>query len=245
MTRLLNLHPEVFVSHESDVVWILYQLQQQAAFSCYPWDGPVGMNATLASCGDLLRQRPATWSVAELFQTILHRLMEHGSAIQKPFPGKGPLRWIGDKKPVQQCDPQLQAFVKSELPDARYLHIVRHPHAVVASMTLAAQTWGPVEYWRTSSFEQLLDRWAQHEEWVLSVKTDPSIDVHTVRFEDLCAAPAVQMQRILDFLELDVPGGLEDTVRAETRTHSLPEAGAIDCSAHPRVVAMMERYGYG
>ena len=246
LTRMLNFHPEVFVSHESDIVWILYQLRQRTPFVCYPWDGPIGMNATLRACADLLAPDGLSTvdSVAEAFHRCLDRLMTHGSAVQKAFPDKGPLRWIGDKKPVQQCDPQLHAFVRGELPHARFLHIIRHPHAVVSSMSLAAQTWGPVEYWRTLSFDQLLDRWATHEEWVLAMKGDARVETLTVRFEDVCETPVHQMRRIFDFLNLDFPRRLQHAVQTHTRPQSVPTAITINASTHPGVVAIMERYGY-
>src|SRR5947209_8001096 len=46
LVRLLNLHPEVFASHESDILWILFQARKEwpEKFECHPWDGPLGMN---------------------------------------------------------------------------------------------------------------------------------------------------------------------------------------------------------
>src|SRR5690242_3352977 len=108
LVRLLNLHPAVFVAHESDVIWILYQMANGLLFHCYPWDGPRGMEATLKQCADLLdceavTSRPMT-TIPELFNRILLRVMEQGSAVQQRYV-KGELGWIGDKKPVQHADP--------------------------------------------------------------------------------------------------------------------------------------------
>lgn len=64
LVRLLNVHPSVFVAHEADVVWILYQIAQGAPYQCYPWDGPVGMEATLKACADLLDREAATHRMA-------------------------------------------------------------------------------------------------------------------------------------------------------------------------------------
>src|SRR5690349_3517914 len=89
LVRLLNLHPAVFVAHESDVIWILYQMANGLLFHCYPWDGPRGMEATLKQCADLLdceavTSRPMT-TIPELFNRILLRVMEQGSAVQQLF----------------------------------------------------------------------------------------------------------------------------------------------------------------
>jgi hypothetical protein len=244
LTRLLNLHPDVFVSHESDVVWILYQLQRQVPYRCYPWDGPLGMTATLAACGELLNNPgAAAVSIEALFVKLLRHLMTQGSAVQLPYPKKRRLQWIGDKKPVQQCDPQLRAFIQCELPTTKFLHIVRHPHAVVSSMLTAAQTWGPVDYWRESSVEQLLERWTVHEEWVLQMKQDPRVDILSVRFEDLAAAPRDEMQRVLTFLDLPFQAAMADRVCAATRPPATAPP-AIDTSGQPRLDAIMRLYQY-
>src|SRR3954454_6758131 len=57
LVELLNFHPDVFVTPESDIVWILYQMRGgwPETFQCYPWDGPAGMNRTLEAAGTILK----------------------------------------------------------------------------------------------------------------------------------------------------------------------------------------------
>ena len=57
LVRLVNLPPNVFVTHESEIIWVLYQAAQGVPFTCYPWDGPMGMQATLKACADFLYAR--------------------------------------------------------------------------------------------------------------------------------------------------------------------------------------------
>src|SRR5262245_35628763 len=82
LVRLLNAHPSVFVAHEADVVWILYQMAQGLQRQCYAWDGPRGMEATVKACADLLDHELLQDRVAavipELFHRILMRVMEQG-----------------------------------------------------------------------------------------------------------------------------------------------------------------------
>lgn len=155
LVTLLNLHPRVFMTYESDVIWILYQARNgmPSQYRCYPWDGPLGMEATLKACHHTLLtslySSQGEKAIATTFFRIQEHLMQHGSAIQRPQP-KTNLAWIGDKKPVQHSDPELGAFLRRHFPEARYIHIVRHPKAVVASMAKAAGNWkrGIPEYWR-------------------------------------------------------------------------------------------------
>src|SRR6185369_13955900 len=89
LVRLLNLHSEVFVTHESDVVWIIYQLAKRLPFSCYPWDGPLGMEATLKVCSEIIQEQQdhpfAEGTVARLFDRIERQLMTRGSEVQQPY----------------------------------------------------------------------------------------------------------------------------------------------------------------
>jgi hypothetical protein len=56
LLRVLNLHPRVFVSHESDIAWILYQFHRGQPFRGHAWDSDRGMRLTLEIGGHLLRR---------------------------------------------------------------------------------------------------------------------------------------------------------------------------------------------
>jgi hypothetical protein len=240
LTRLINLHPRAFISHESDVIWILYQWLQRQRFACYPWDGPLGMASTVAACRHLLAGDPAARAVADLFVDIELHLMRTGSRVQHAQPYKRDVAVIGDKKPVQQADPAIQTFLQSHFPNARYLHIVRHPRAVVTSM-LKAQTWAMVAYWSRGSTTSLLERWAVHEEWVLAIKARHP--VLTVRFEDLTASPATEMRRVFTYLGLPWSATLAAAVKA--LTVSRPRVQPPDVpSSGDRVQHLMREYDY-
>src|SRR5262245_55032250 len=122
LVRLLNLHPKVFVTHESDVVWLLYQIENRLPVHCYPWDGPVGMEATLKACSDVLygEDLSRAGAVSDVFYRIQHRLMERGSDVQQPY-RKATLALIGDKKPVQHADPSVFEFIRRHFPQSRFL----------------------------------------------------------------------------------------------------------------------------
>jgi hypothetical protein len=208
LVNMLNEHPAVCVTHESDVVWILYQarLQTPAVFECFPWDAPRGMNAVLAAFGDsleLLRSDSRDSQIAETFDVLQRRVIEEGTGVHVPLKNAAGLRWIGDKKPVQHAFPAINDFIREHFSDAHFIHLIRHPQATVASHLEAARTWPVVPaFWRASAGE-VLDQWCTHEEWVLGIKQAVPDRVHSLRLEDLCRQPVREMDRLLEFLELE------------------------------------------
>jgi hypothetical protein len=243
--RLLNAHPRVFVAYEADVVWILYQMAQGLPCQCYPWDGSLGMEATLKTCADLLvledlKHRSAV-AVPELFRRVLSRLMERGSDVQRQQPKKKP-RWIGDKKPVQQADPDVLPFIHRHFPEARFIHLIRHPRAVVSSsLSATGNTWAKVEYWKGTP-ESVLERWATHEEWVLAAKE--TLPVHSLRYEDLCADPASQLERVFGFLGLKMPANAATLVEAHTKRGTEQKHASFPLPRCSRAERIMELFGY-
>ena len=48
LCKILNTHPGMYISFESDVIWIIWQMMRgKEEFSRYPWDGDVGLKNTL------------------------------------------------------------------------------------------------------------------------------------------------------------------------------------------------------
>ncbi|EEF58285.1 hypothetical protein Cflav_PD1013 [Pedosphaera parvula Ellin514] len=208
LVRLLNLHPEMFASHESDILWILYQARNEwpRRYQCYPWDGPLGMNKTLQDCAHIFNSSPSLANDGKAIFNTFCRVEEHLRRLAAPTPPASSIKWVGDKKPVQQSDPELRPFIEEHFPDARYLHIVRHPRAVIASKLEAVKTWPVVpEFWKKRP-EFVLDRWALHEDWVLQAKATMKSPIHTLRFEDLCSKPIETMEGVFAFFGLNLPG---------------------------------------
>jgi hypothetical protein len=246
LVRLLNSHPEMFIAHEADLVWILFQMQRgwPEGFHAHEWDAGVGMSATLETCGDLLHAHAATngaVSRRDLFVQAIRRLQEWGSRVQRPC-SKDRTRWVGDKKPVQQCDPRVYAFASSAFPGARYVHVVRHPFAVVTSMQAAAKEWsgGVPPYWHGGT-EHLLERWTIHEEWVLRVRQDVGERVYTIRHEDACQDAAGTLDRICDFLHLD---RCQMPVAEKAGANVNDKYAGVRLAVSAATQRMMDRYGY-
>jgi hypothetical protein len=219
LVKLLNLHPDIFITPESDIIWILYQAQQgwPKEFRTYPWDGPVGMWRTLETAASVFESARTSaggcMSVRQMFDLVQEHLR---LALDPEAHSKAPV-WIGDKKPVQHCDPELRPFIQQHFPDARYLHIIRNPNAVVASKQNAAKHFkSPPSYWHESP-AAILKRWAIHEEWVLQARESKSIPLLSLKFEELCQEPVEQMRQVFNFLGLDMPGRIARMIAHEVR----------------------------
>lgn len=80
--NLLNAHPEVFVSHESDILWILYQARNgpPARYVRHPLDSELMMSSTVRSCRRILRSAlgrpPSGGQIVDAFHRAQERLMD-------------------------------------------------------------------------------------------------------------------------------------------------------------------------
>ncbi len=236
LVRILNLHPNIFISHESDIVWILYQFQHQQPFQAHPWDSDVGMRHALAICGHLLQREKSPW---ENLQTITKQLMEQGTPWVPPV-NKPELLWIGDKKPFQHTDPQLVKFILKHFPDALFVHIVRHPYAVAASSD-DFNRLPAGDFWIGLSLEEKVERWAFHEELVLQMRQTLKDRVHSLRYEDLCQRTEEELSAVFRFLGLDQdPKLLQDAARQTILARR--RYPKINCSA--KTLRLAREYGY-
>jgi len=279
--NMLNSHPRVFVSHESDIAWILYQARKgmPARFEVHPLDSAMMMTSTLRSGRRILKRTlgrsPSHDDIVEAFYAVETRLMDqwlrHRSSLRgrawrrlreigrrptlarirhamamKPDPlHKEDLAWIGDKKHAQHMDPDIRAFLEEHFPDARYIHIVRNPKGVVASMVEASKTWFVLPEYFKGSAQQILEQWATHEELVQQAKERERARILTVRLEDLCKRPLETLSELFAFLELE----MTDAIRARTKVLVHPfdpnaKYAEFPLPDLPRARRLMQLYGY-
>jgi len=118
--RLLNLHPEVFISNESDIVWILYNFHKGIPIKPYPHDSPGGFQAAIKTAESILDKNLSPLENYERFQK---HLMRNGFLKMKGVE-KEKLSYIGDQKPYQNIDPELMPFILELFPNAKFLHIL-------------------------------------------------------------------------------------------------------------------------
>lgn len=216
LVRLLNRHPRLFVTHESDIVWLLYCLYHGLPIQHYPDDGFLGAQYTLDQAGHLMSADAAPY---EVFLRVQEHLMRSGSP-WLPAMNKRRLAWVGDKKPVQQADPMLLSFVVDHFPNARFLHVIRHPRDwLVSRRRFVPQT--------DQTDEESLGFWLRNEERVVAARR--RVEVCSITYRDLCMDPAKSVARVLAFLDLEMPRRLlwrSERIRYKTyadREIQLPE----------------------
>ncbi|MDQ2675435.1 MAG: sulfotransferase, partial [Actinomycetota bacterium] len=104
---------------------------------------------------------------------------------------KGKARW-GDKTPGYQVKMRR---IHRNLPEARFVHLIRDGRDVVLSQWSKAQTPTPVE--------DAAKRWKQRVRLTQRLASkEPEIYME-LRYEELVAEPAPLLQRICEFVELD------------------------------------------
>lgn len=217
LVRLLNSSEEVFVTPESDVMWILLQRYQGVALDNiqrHPWDGALALENTLKSCHDIFtHDMQSNEDIVRYSNEALLRIREQ---FQKEHVGK-PLKWIGDKKPVQHVDPQMREFIVKTFSKAAYIHIIRHPQAVVTSMQRAVTGKMPwMKCWDVPQ-EELLDRWVKNEQYVLEAKEDKRIPIISITFNEVGRDVLGTIQRVFDFLEVEMTDTVKEYCASTTK----------------------------
>lgn len=217
LMHLLNLHNEVFVSNESDIIWILYNFHNKKEIEPYPYGSPAGMNQSMEIAGHLLDKNA---SVRENFEKYQRYLMEKGFLSEKGSHKKS-LKYIGDQKPYQNIDPTMMPFIMENFPNAKFIHLVRHPFEVVqSSMKFANGTGGFI--WKDMSPEQILEKWEMHENWVKDARKKYDLDIIDLRYDRLISTPKKEMARIFKFLGVNFDSDLLNNCKEITKPNFKP-----------------------
>lgn len=198
LMKLLNLHPEVYVSNESDILWILYNFHNNKEITNYKFDSPAGMTYSLEIAKSKLAHGN---SVLENFINYQTFLMESGFLEMKPQFKKN-LKYIGDQKPYQNVDPEMMPFVLKNIPNSKYIHLLRHPFEVVSSsMKFGNNTGGYI--WKDMTSQDIFAKWEMHENWVKDAIKKYNIDVYVLKYDKLIKDPIKEMARLYKFLNLN------------------------------------------
>lgn len=234
--KLLNLHPEIFVSNESDIMWILYNFHNNKPLDYYPLDSPAGMKFSLEAAEHILSK---DCTVQENFYNFQTYLMKVGFISVPPMEKKN-LKYIGDQKPYQNIDPDVLPFILEHFPDARFIHLVRHPFEVISSSMKFMKDGSFL--WKGKTPEEIFDKWVYHEQAVINAKEKyPSLKIHQVDYGDIISDAENQMQKIFDFLGLSYSKEVLFNCRFETAPNfkKVTEYPVSDSQKK-----MMDVYGY-
>ncbi|MBT8233674.1 MAG: sulfotransferase [Saprospiraceae bacterium] len=236
--RILNMHPEIYISNETDILWLLFQHYNKLKFEKHPHDGPFGLNKSLEKYAEELE---SDLSPYEMFCKIQMRAMEDGFMSYEPT-RKPELKYLGDQKPFQNADPQLVDFCAENFPPCKYLHLIRHPKDVVRS----CKRFGPGKdggwMWKDKKKQEILSDWVKAENWVDLIKHQNKRSVIDLRYEDLVNEPIASMKNVFDNLNLTYSESLlrriENTIIKNNRKKK------IHLKITREAQEVVERYNY-
>ena len=125
------------------------------------------------------------------------------------------------------------------MPKARFLHLVRNPLNVVASLVLGRQVKIP-------DIHGACNYWIEAVQIMATVQTAYPDRVLTVRYEDLVADVPATMDRILAHADVDAPPGLYSAADAHRERNLWHEAlgDGLAETVRNRCGELARRFGY-
>jgi protein-tyrosine sulfotransferase len=126
-------------------------------------------------------------------------------------------------------------FLLMLAPNAYYIHITRDGRDVAMSqLAKKGSFFSDLKEYRRIGFANLLKRWAEWEERIRALLYRDGVKVVHIKYEDLIADPAHELQRITAFLGVPFEAAMLDYA---SRHHDYPswEAGSTDVSRNERI----------
>lgn len=145
---------------------------------------------------------------------------------------------IGDSAIVLEKTPAhitVLDDIREVLPEARFIHIIRDPRAVAASLAAAGRDWG--RSWASTSAIHNARRWTANVSEGLRLRGEDPARYLELRYEDLLADPAGKLEAMFGWLGIDASRALCQQVAEENRIGNLRDArteAAWDLSKEPR-----------
>lgn len=193
LMKLMNLHPEVYISNEADVLWVLYQFYKGQEFKGYHLDGDKSINRSLAIAKNVLDiNKP----VLDNFYAYQMAVMAHDFGDRKAAEG---LSCVGDQAPYQHIDADILKFFVSSCPGVRikYIHLYRHPFDAINSSTEFVKRFN-----RHDEDDYMTGLWIETEEKIKKVKAEFEFEFLPVDYDSLLRNTFNEMNRIFSFLEV-------------------------------------------
>lgn len=124
--------------------------------------------------------------------------------------------------------------IREVLPEVRFIHIIRDPRSVAASLAAAGKDWG--RSWASTNALHNARRWVDNVSAGIALRGDAAAYCE-VRYEDLLKEPAAHLARIFDWIGVEVAEDFCLRVAEESRFDNIKRAGAAtawDLSKEPK-----------
>lgn len=190
MVNILNMHPNICITMESDVTWIIYQLKilglDIKSLNRYYLDGERGMKNTIIKCEKEILNH-SYFSVSCFMKQCIEKIgLKKNNLI------------IGDKKPLQGSDLELFDFVESELENITYIHMWRDKKNVVRSWVDLTKHNPPFWLGHENKIESLYHKTQRDCRFVKEHTKGKYIKVE---YNNICKNPKKELTRLFKFLD--------------------------------------------
>ena len=188
LAKVLDHHPEVFLTNETRVMLLFSRMLNRSAE----------------------HRRLLATSHDEIVDSLWRHLPGLIAQIYRDLGATSGQRW-GDKYPQYadgDQDPEALATIDRLFPESQYVHIVRDPRAVVAS--ILAKGW--------LEFEDAIKAWQVFVSHARAFGADVGERYHELSFEDLVVEGPKTVGSILRFLALPDDGAVDDFLIGQERT---------------------------
>jgi len=148
------------------------------------------------------------------------------------------LNAIGDTPVVLEKTPAhitVLDDIREVLPEARFIHIIRDPRAVAASLAAAGRDWG--SSWASTNAVHNARRWTSNVANGLVLREGDGRQYFELRYEDLLEETPRHLEALFEWLGIDSSGALCRQVAEESRIQKLREGksqAAWDLAKEPQ-----------
>lgn len=135
------------------------------------------------------------------------------------------LNTIGDTPIILEKTPahiRVLDTIREILPEAAFIHIVRDPRAVAASLAAAGKNWGSA--WASTNAVKNGRLWSADVSAGLELRDCGQDTYYEIKYEDLLADPGGNLARLFSWLGLQAANDLCAQIADETRIQKLQEA---------------------
>jgi hypothetical protein len=217
-----------------------------------PRSGTTWLQIMLARHPDL-----STCQETHLFSSFLSSMQQHWRQFAKSNRGAGlqaaishgkfielerhfalsVLDSIGDAPIILEKTPAhvtVLSDIMEVLPEARFIHIIRDPRSVAASLAAAGKDWG--HSWASTDSMRNARRWMNCVTAGIALRDRPSIYCE-VRYEDLLTDAAAELERIFTWIGVDSIDDFCNRVAEESRFDKIQKSAshtAWNLSSEPK-----------
>jgi LPS sulfotransferase NodH len=128
--------------------------------------------------------------------------------------------WVVEKTPVHV---RYTGIIQELYPDSRFVHMVRDPRSVVASLKAASGQWGRT--WKNLSVVDFTNLWVDSASLGETLVSSNS-NAMTIKYEQLRADPSGQLQSFYDWLGVSVDRPFCDASVAACDLGTLKNSGS-------------------